>query len=388
MGRWRWIQVVLWTVGLLGVFAVVDGVLALAGRSGAELRPLFVLAASFAVAAPWSVRLPSGASWRPAMGLLTAGILLLPPGIAPLAAVPGLVLITALSRKGWWDYPLTTGHVAAGLYAGAVVYQHLVPPGPAHLGAILPAAVAGLTGHFVVNRTVSAAIVAARQGRPLMDQLRLTAREIHWGYLGLYLVSLVAAALYQDEGLVGLMLAAALMVTLSQSITYYTRMHTWQQAAQTDGLTGVANRNAWEAFERAMQERPRPGTLAMVDLDGFKAVNDRHGHMVGDAVLQDIAAALRRVDGKADQCFRYGGDEFILFVPHAPGAEAAVRQQIQECLDTVATQWRRQGHPVRASVGIATLPTDGTDLAEVLREADARMYRMKAAEREAVQAAQ
>ena len=382
MGPWRRLHIALWGVSLLGVFAVAEGLFAVL-RGPTPWGRLFVLAACFALTAPWSLRLPSGAAWRPAMGLLTAGILLLPPAIAPLAAVPGLVLITALGRRAWWDHPLTIGHVAAGLYAGTLVYQRLAPSGAAHLGALLPAGVAGLAAHFLVNRSVSAAIVADRQGRRLRDQLVLTVREIHWGYPGLYLLSLVGAVLYRDEGLVGLLLAAVMMAALHQSLTYYTRMEAWQRAALTDGLTGIGNRSAWEAFARAMRPGRRSGTLAMIDLDGFKAVNDRHGHAVGDAVLRDVAAALQRACGGAYRCFRYGGDEFVLFAPHDPGAEGDLRRQVETCLENLAHQWRRQGHPVRASVGLATSPSDGAELADLLRVADARMYEMKAGGRRA-----
>ncbi|SOE03671.1 GGDEF domain-containing protein [Blastococcus haudaquaticus] len=140
-------------------------------------------------------------------------------------------------------------------------------------------------------------------------------------------------------------------------------------AATTDPLTGVANRRAWE--EEAARHLARavrtgePLTIAIIDLDDFKEVNDRHGHGAGDALLRDLASGWARRLRQADLLGRYGGDEFVLCLPATDGDGA---QEILQQLDAT--------HEFAWSVGVATIQR-GDDLAAVLARADAALYQQK-----------
>lgn len=158
--------------------------------------------------------------------------------------------------------------------------------------------------------------------------------------------------------------------------------------ATHDPLTGVANRALFlDHLERALAYGSRNGTktgVLYLDLDGFKAINDRQGHAVGDAVLQAVASRLLECVRRSDLVARLGGDEFVVLLPDVTSRldVARVRDAVQEgvaapiALEGVAT-------PVRmsASVGEAMAPLDGATPMALLEAADAGMYRTKGAAR-------
>ena len=142
--------------------------------------------------------------------------------------------------------------------------------------------------------------------------------------------------------------------------------------ARKDPLTGLANRRSWdERLEEEIERTRRAGTalsVAMIDLDNFKAVNDRQGHDAGDLLLQELSAAWQGVvRGGGDFLARLGGDEFGLLVP---GSDASGARRLANRLVEVAPEG------VAYSIGVATW--DGEETAgNLLRRADQTMYREK-----------
>ena len=148
--------------------------------------------------------------------------------------------------------------------------------------------------------------------------------------------------------------------------------------ALTDPLTRVANRRA--LFARAEHEAvrhrraQRPFAVVMLDLDGFKTLNDRFGHGAGDDLLRDVAGSLDRAMRAQDTVARIGGDEFCVLAPEtdAEGAERlAARVSAAVRAVTAGTA------SVRASVGAAVYPDDATDPARLIEVADARLLQAK-----------
>ncbi len=142
-----------------------------------------------------------------------------------------------------------------------------------------------------------------------------------------------------------------------------------RHAAGTDPLTGVANRRLWEAeAARSLSHARRTGeplTVAVLDLDDFKAVNDVDGHSAGDDLLRSLAHAWNRELRGADLLGRHGGDEFVLCLPGTDG----------DSTDELIARLRAS-HPAAWSVGTATAgPHDSLD--DVLRRADEELYRAK-----------
>ncbi|WP_105317659.1 diguanylate cyclase [Thermus tenuipuniceus] len=151
-----------------------------------------------------------------------------------------------------------------------------------------------------------------------------------------------------------------------------------EEAALTDPLTGLANRRAFDRFFQEELKRAErygyPLSLAVLDLKGFKQVNDRLGHAVGDLALLKVAEALEKERRNGDRLFRWGGDEFAAIFPHTPkqGAIAAAFRYAQAIQGLCF-----EGLCLGVNIGVATYPEDGTTLDALLSAADTRMYEAK-----------
>ncbi|WP_027882557.1 diguanylate cyclase domain-containing protein [Meiothermus rufus] len=152
-----------------------------------------------------------------------------------------------------------------------------------------------------------------------------------------------------------------------------------ENAASTDSLTGLPNRRAFDQrFEEEISKAKRyhyPISLLVMDLSGFKQINDRLGHAVGDQALVAVAQALQRQRRNGDGLFRWGGDEFAAILLHADGPRALVAARRYA---RAIAELQFQGLPLGVNIGIASLPNDGSDHDTLLQVADTRMYQAKA----------
>jgi diguanylate cyclase (GGDEF)-like protein/PAS domain S-box-containing protein len=152
--------------------------------------------------------------------------------------------------------------------------------------------------------------------------------------------------------------------------------------AEHDALTGLPNRTLFmdrlEQALAAVARRHRQFALMFIDLDHFKAVNDNHGHEVGDAVLQEVAHRLRRCVRRVDTVSRLGGDEFVVLLADIGGVDqaahvaAAIMQSVARPIEAEVGSLR-----LSVSIGIAICPSDGDDPKTLLRHADVAMYHAK-----------
>jgi diguanylate cyclase (GGDEF)-like protein len=161
-----------------------------------------------------------------------------------------------------------------------------------------------------------------------------------------------------------------------------------RELAQTDPLTGLANLRAFRArledeIKRARRYRT-PLTCVMADMDQLKPVNDELGHTVGDRAIAAVAAVIRAELRETDFGARYGGDEFVLLLPHTGADEGRVlAERVCARLHDTALEVGGRPVPIGASFGVACLPDEAVDgAAEALvRAADAALYRAKRAGR-------
>ncbi|MCJ7710919.1 MAG: diguanylate cyclase, partial [Chloroflexi bacterium] len=144
--------------------------------------------------------------------------------------------------------------------------------------------------------------------------------------------------------------------------------------ARTDDLTGLLNHGTFKDWLAQSVTAAEPFGVVMIDLDGFKAINDRLGHQAGDRMLQEIAAAIESAARDTDSVFRYGGDEFVVLLPGSDtlGLQA-VAERIQVAVAAVGgdgSSWAAERLSVSASIGTASYPTDGDSEGEILLAAD------------------
>lgn len=151
-----------------------------------------------------------------------------------------------------------------------------------------------------------------------------------------------------------------------------------RQQANIDALTGLANRGK---FYRKVEEaliQPLPTAVLMIDLDGFKDVNDTLGHVLGDAILREVANRLKQLAGPNDLVARIGGDEFALMLANLGDSQVAM-QLAEAMIINIAKPITVDGHEVRvaASCGVAVAPAQAQEALELVSDADLALFKAK-----------
>lgn len=185
-------------------------------------------------------------------------------------------------------------------------------------------------------------------------------------------------------------LAALLVLALGGAWRTRRRLSRAERLAATDPLTGLPNRRqADEVLVRlvaAARRTGRPLAVALVDLDHFKAINDRYGHTAGDVTLRETGAAIRAFLRCSDHVARFGGEEFLLLLPDTSGTDAmAVAKKLRRRIAGLEVAELDGG--VTASLGVAAFPQDGDSPDELINAADAALYRAKENGRDRVEGA-
>ncbi|MDR8412109.1 GGDEF domain-containing protein [Nonomuraea sp. 3-1Str] len=263
--------------------------------------------------------------------------------------------------------------------AASMAFHRLVPdPAALTRGAIEP-----------IGLAVAAAIVFALLNTALialaahMADPEVPWREVLWDKESALLdvVELcLGVSVAISAGLnLGLLILALPPVVLLQRSLLHAQL---QAAARTDPKTGLLNAAAWqrEADTEIVRARRTGETLALliVDIDHFKRVNDRHGHLVGDQVLAAVAATLRSQLREYDVVGRFGGEEFVVLLPGADVHEARqVAERLRNRISHMAVAADDAMITVTISVGVAIMTLHGDDLIELLAAADLALYRAK-----------
>lgn len=241
---------------------------------------------------------------------------------------------------------------------------------------------------------VSAALVAAMATRRLAGERARSAgppgRPSFWAQmlpLPVCFAAGVMAVMRPGERHLGALALLALMLLMGRLVVAARRAERLAlenaRLARTDPLTGAANRRVLdEELGRAVslaERSGRPVAVVAVDLDRFKAVNDRLGHAGGDRLLVAVADAMRGCLRASDRLFRVGGDEFLVVAPGSGTGDALMlAERLVDAVADAGGRWAG-GAEAGASAGVAAYPEDAPDAADLLREADRALYAAKAA---------
>jgi len=394
-------------IHLLVVMAAGAAACVVSARAGAFERPwiLLVLALASIAAHTLKVDLPlstSASTISTGYAVGFASLLLFGLGPTVLMMVPGAwaqCTLNTRQKNPWYRTAfsistLTLSMFAAGATLAATGGTSLTAPAD----VVVPAIVASALVYFVVNSTLMAIAIGLSSKR---SPLEIWDREFIWSAPNYFLGALVATVGVQGLHRFGLkaivLLAAPLFLAYRLYHAYVERMDEIartnrelrvkmlraQAESMTDPLTDLPNRRVLADHvtqEIARAERQgQPFALIVIDLDGFKAINDTFGHSRGDAALELVAATLRGVLRPYDICCRYAGDEFALVLSNCPADQAPARAQ---AIVTTIGELSFEGAPgnrlqLRASAGAAAYPDDGVTYHELFEVADARMYTEK-----------
>lgn len=241
--------------------------------------------------------------------------------------------------------------------------QHVLPGGKAHL-------------LLVIGATISIVSLLLRVAAVLAGQ----ASEMH------YNASNLKQTISISIGTLTVMMFSLGLVLLSKERSE----SALQEAALKDALTGLANRRAiFELLEQALSQARRSATplaIAMVDVDHFKSINDRYGHLVGDEVLRRCTQHMQQRLRRSDSVGRYGGEEFLLILPGTEVAGAvAVLNMLRESVAHAPMHIDHQEIRVHFSTGVwCGVPGPGDTADQLIQQADAALYAAKTSGRNTV----
>lgn len=332
---------------------------ALLGALGATSVSATIGVSSLALAgqAPWSLFPPMWLTWW--LGDAAGALLVTPP----------LLLWWARPRPGWAPARAVELALLLVMLAGAtgVAFGRVLPgvPSGLELGFICLPPLIAVTVRFGAREAASALVLTALVAVLATNRALGGASPAERNQTLILLQTFMAVTAVTIQ-----MLAAA----LGEQRAVRARLHA---LATTDSLTGLGNyRRLITALEQELVRAQRSGrefAILFLDLDGLKGINDRHGHLVGSRALVRLAEAIRDTARAVDLPARYGGDEFAIVMPESAEAQAAQlagRIALRLAADTEVP-------PVRASVGVAVCPRDGTTVEQLLARADRALYAQK-----------
>lgn len=311
--------------------------------------------------------------------------LLLPP---LLMAVVAVVLYVHLFWRCWYRIPgihayrrtFSGATAVLASYATWATFQLLAPGELGHWNQLpaVGAVVLAMLAYSVVNSGLVGTAICLFEGRLDLRSALGSGRDnaFEYGTLGLGAITALLITVHLAWPLV---LIPALLVLHSGVL-----MRQLEEAAATDPKTGLANATAWtNTAAKELGQAARVGAgfgVLMIDLDRFKAVNDAHGHLVGDEVLQAVADTVSKAVRRRDLVGRWGGEEFVVLCPDVSTDELRqIGERICELVRQLRVQVSEPGHGgvvggLTVSVGSATYPEFGPELQDVLLAADDALF--------------
>jgi len=322
-----------------------------------------------------------------------AAALLLPAGYAAVvvAVIYGHILLRSRRHKAARSYRIVVSCTTTllGTYAAIALQGALgirLSDGGAEAALV---ALVALLGYTVVS-LVAIATAAYLERRPATVRAVLPGADALGFEVATLLLGVVTAAFVL--GSPWLLPAVFVLVAVLHRSTLVNEL---EGAARTDTKTGLLNAGAWHSLAdqhllRA-ERRGTPVAVLMIDLDHFKKVNDRFGHLAGDRTLKAVSDRLKEELRGYDAVGRFGGEEFIALLDGvAPETAMNIAVRITQAIRALTPLTADHGCalPITASIGVANYPGDGTSIDELTAAADTAMYTAKTAGRDCVRHAE
>lgn len=177
-------------------------------------------------------------------------------------------------------------------------------------------------------------------------------------------------------------ITVAAVIDISPRLEMEHSLHSLERKAYIDSLTQINNREWFDEtihyFLEGAKRSEKKVAFCFCDLDGFKQINDKHGHSIGDEVLVEVSKRMQHVTRKEDAVVRFGGDEFIILINHVQHKES-VERVLQALIDVMNTPIVIGNLVVNcsASIGVSFFPDDGDDPEELIKKADNCLYQVK-----------
>lgn len=323
---------------------------------------------------------------------------------AAIVVEPAMALLVALVLRGWWriragkciPYRWVFSTAAVVLSIGLAhasfkaVTDALGGSGVGLVVAVGLAAVVYLAVDSVLCAIAIGLMIPGSTRREMFGEMDDLAVDLTAGGLGCLVAAAAMINPWTAVFAIPITLAAQRALLLGQL----------ESEAQTDAKTRLSRIDWWrkrtEVLLRQARNQNEPVAVLLIDIDHFKLINDRHGHLAGDEALRAIATILRGAIRAKDLIGRFGGEEFVIALPDTGADDAAVtagrlriavaESPLGAMLAGVLDNPRLDPESVRltVSIGVAVYPTDGQTVDELLGRADRAMYAAKAAGRDRV----
>jgi diguanylate cyclase (GGDEF)-like protein/putative nucleotidyltransferase with HDIG domain len=342
---------------------------------------LIILAGACAAAQVFVVITPRNQSYHTTIVFLLPAVLLLPPEFLPLVALIQHIPEWLKERYAWYIQSFNIANYAIDLLAAWVAARAVM-----HASWLIPQdrprmAAAWLVAAVVLvaaNHILLAFMLGLARGHSLRESGLFTYESLSTDLVLAVLGVTVTAVWHANPWLVALAVTPLILIHRSLAVPAL------EQEARVDPKTGLYNARHFasaiaEELDRATRLE-RPLSLLMVDLDLLREVNNSYGHLAGDAVLQGIAAIFGKELRHYDVPARFGGEEFSILLPETTRETALeIGERLRRSVAESPFEVETSVDPIHAtiSIGVATFPQDGTNVTELIHQADLAVYRAK-----------
>jgi diguanylate cyclase (GGDEF)-like protein/putative nucleotidyltransferase with HDIG domain len=341
-----------------------------------------VLAAAAALAQLFVVITPRNQSYHSTIAFLMPAVILLPPGLLALVPVVQHVPEWLKARYRWYIQVFNIANYVIDLLAARLVLDEIMGAGGVIPNEATRRAIAGFAAAAVLvllNHSILALMLKLARGHSLAETGLFTFESLSTDFV-LALVGLAITAFWHSNPLL-VPAAIAPLLLIHRSL----KVPALQEEARLDSKTGLLNARHFGSALSAELERAsraqRPFSLIMADLDLLREINNMHGHLAGDQVLQGIAEEFRRALRPYDVAARFGGEEFCILLPETEASHGLeIAERIRRAVAARRYSVESSSEPIRATVslGLAAFPDHGQTTKDLLHRADLAVYRAKA----------